>query len=895
MQPYRSSQTALKAVALSLLTLFLALAAPRPAAADALRCKREVAKASAKFTQAKLRILQKCRDAVLTGKSGGPCPDLKASDAITKASAKLRAALDKQCGGADRDCGTAGDNDALASIGWGSTCPNFENGSCNNAISNCDGVSNCLLCVDEAAVDQGITLYYGSLQNTSDSTLKRCQREIGKNAVKFLRTKSKALQKCKDKMLTGQYAGPCPDPKASAVIANAVAKMNAKLCSACGGDDRVCGGTDDLTPAQIGFPASCPSVTVPGGSACGGTVGTLQQLVNCVDCVSDFKGECVDRLATPTIGSYPTECSGAPPPPPTCGNDALDAGEDCDGTSDAACPGLCTASCVCGGTGGPCTLPNPIPAAVAFVGKTGSDLDTGWTGIGHDTHTVDDASLMAGTLSGCDLDTGSPSCGRCNLNGPIAFPGPAKNCLCSNLTTPDASSLNVCDPQAPSCPGGETCACLLGPPLPISAGGVPVCVLNRLTGPVIGTANIAETGPHAGEGQVQLSLSSAVHNGDAVERPCPTCLGDPTPRDGVRGGTCNGGVRDGQPCDVGGTSEFFGPLSSDCQPSSVKGIGNLSIGFKPATTGTVQLASNRPCTDASANCFCDTCATLAAEPCNTNADCPGGVVCGGRRCVGGSNAGALCTTASQCPNGGFCNRPGQPTKPNACIDGVCSPNPSDGPHEGICEAGPIDQQCSLEPFRGCTGIADCNPPPAGNCASCLPGQSCDSVLRQCFLDPIVRQGTADTTNPVVAATFCIPPTASQSVNQVAGLPGPGALELPTRVFKIPAQCGNNAVNAGEQCDGTADGACPGACGIDCQCPGCGNGAVDPGEQCDGNDDSACPGACQGNCQCAAGSCGNNAKEFGEDCDGSDDAACPGSCQPNCTCGAVCGNNVVEGT
>ena len=889
MQPYRWSRPALRAITLALLAASLALAAAGPAAADPVRCKREVAKASAKFTQAKLRSLQKCRDAVLTGKSGGPCPDGTAQAAIAKASAKLRAALDTQCGGADRDCTSASDNDSPASVGWGSTCPNFEGGTCNNAIADCDGISNCLLCVDAAAIDQGIDLYYDSLHNTADATLKRCQREIGKNAVKFLRTKSKVLQKCKDTKLTGQYAGSCPDAKSAAIIANAAAKMNAKICGVCGGDDRVCGGSDDLTPAAIGFPASCPSVTVPGGSACGGSVGTLQQLVNCVDCVSDYQGECVDRLATPTIDTYPAECAGGTPPP-TCGNNTVDQGEQCDGTSDAACPGQCSGMCQCAG---PCTLPNPVPGAVAFIGKPGSDLDTGWTGIGHDTHTVDDAALMAGNVSNCDLDTGSPTCGQCDLTGPIAFPGPAKNCLCSNLATPDASSLNVCDPQAPSCPGGETCYCLLGPPLPISAGGVPVCVLNHLTGPVTGTANVSDSGPHAGEGAVRLQLSAAVHNGDAVERPCPTCVNDPTPRDGVRGGTCNGGVRDGQPCDVGGTSEFFGPLSSDCQPSSAKGIGNLAISFNPATTGTTQLASARPCSDASGNCFCDTCATLAAEPCNTNADCPGGVACGGKRCIGGTNAGVPCTAASQCPSG-FCNRAGQPTKPNACVDGVCSPNPSDGPHEGICEAGPIDQQCSLEPFRGCTGSADCNPPPAGNCPTCLPGQSCASALRQCFLDPIVREGSPGTQTAVVAATFCIPPTSSQSVNQVAGLPGPGALELPTRVFKIPAQCGNGVVNAGEQCDGNA-GACPGACGIDCQCPGCGNDAVDPGEQCDGSDDSACPGQCQGNCQCTPATCGNNTKEFGEACDGSDDAACPGSCQPNCTCGAVCGNNVVEGS
>ena len=35
-----------------------------------------------------------------------------------KAESKLRAAMDKKCGGGDRSCGTGGDDDSLASIGW---------------------------------------------------------------------------------------------------------------------------------------------------------------------------------------------------------------------------------------------------------------------------------------------------------------------------------------------------------------------------------------------------------------------------------------------------------------------------------------------------------------------------------------------------------------------------------------------------------------------------------------------------------------------------------------------------------------------------------------------------------------------------------------------------------
>lgn len=885
--PVRLSKLTVAAVAVTALVL-----SAGTARADAVRCQREIAKASAKFAQAKMKGLQKCEDGRLMGKVSGTCPDAKTATGIAKAATKLRIAIDKKCGGPDRECSTPSGNDSLASIGWGNACPNFEGGSCNNAINDCEDISNCLLCVDEAAVDQGIDLYYASLVNTSDSAIKKCQREIGKNAVKYLRLKSKLLQKCKDKMLTGHFAGPCPDTKTLSVLNAAEAKRNAKICSSCGGSDHVCGGSNDLTPPAIGFPSTCTDVTVPGGASCDGAVTTLTELVNCVGCVTNYKGECVDRIATQSLGAYPNECSNAIVPP-SCGNNVTEQGENCDGTDDSFCPGQCSGSCTC--PAGPCTLPSEVPTRVAFMSRTASDLDTGWTGIGHDSQTVDNSFLMTGNLTDCDLDTGSPTCGQCNLVGPIAFPGPASNCVCSNLGSPDTSSLDVCDPEAPSCAGAETCSCLLGPPLPISAGAVPVCVVSRLLGAVTGTANISEDGAHAGEGAVRLQLSSAVYNGIAVEQPCPMCLNDPTANDGVRGGTCKGGVRNDQPCDVGGTTHFFGALSIDCQPEVARSIGTLKISFNPATTGTTTLTASLACTDAPGQlCPCDTCATAQNEPCSTNADCPGGVICGGRRCLSGANAGAGCTTASQCP-GGSCNRPGIPTRRNGCSEGPCVANPGDGPTEAVCEVGPNDQACSIETYRGCTSDVDCAPPPGGNCPTCAPGQSCTSIPRQCFLDPIVRHGVANTQTPVVASTFCIPPTISQSVNQVAGLPGPGALELPTRVFKLGASCGNDTIDAGEACDGSAGGACPGACRLDCQCPGCGNSTVDPGEQCDGTDDAACPGQCQGNCQCVDAQCGNDTKEFGEACDGTDDAACPGACQGDCTCGAVCGNNVVEGS
>ncbi len=908
-----------------------------PADAEAVACKREIARAAAKYGSAKLNALRKCEDAVLTGKITGPCPDAKASSALTKAATKLQSSIAKRCGGTDKNCATTGDNDTLASIGWNlGSCPNFESGGCTNTLSHCGDVTTCVRCINDAAVDQAIDLYYDDLAPTGDTVVKKCQRTIGKETAKFFDAKRKALGKCKEAVLTSG-AGTCPDAKATTAIDKAEAKKVAKICGACGGTDKACGGPDDLTVAQIGFPASCPNVDPPGATApCGGAVSSLTQLVDCVDCVTGFKADCVGAAGAPAAGAYPPECSGGGTPTPTptatpsnCGNSTVDPGEECDGSDDASCPGECTPDCFCGEA---CALPNPMPVTIALAARPGVDLDTGWTGVSHDLPGVDDAPTTSARLSSCDTNLSSPTCGQCNVNGPIEYQGPANTCRCYNATTPDASTLTSCDPEAPACGGGQICQCFYGPPLPLSSGAVPVCVVNRFSGTFAGTLNVANAGTHAGEGASQVQLLSSVFNGLGATNPCPKCDNDVTARDGLAQGTCNGGPKHGQSCDTAGVNVYFGTTSLDCPPATAANIGDLRVNFKPATTGTTSLGTARPCTGGGGgNCYCNTCPTAASEPCNTNADCPGNLPCGGRRCLGGPNAGAPCGPAgatSECPSSS-CAVPGTPTARSACTGNPCESNPSDpsGPTEGVCPDGPVDANCSLEPFRGCVDDADCNPPPAGNCSGCVPDQTCQAAPRQCFLDPIVRTGTPGTRDSVIVATFCLPPTRGASINSVAGLPGPGAVRQPTRTFRIGPLCGNGAIDTGETCDGGNDVACPGACGLDCQCPAaatCGDGEVNqPSEECDGADDNACPGLCQGGCTCAAfcgdgdvnqpseacddgnqtngdacdnnctlPTCGNGIRAGAEQCDGGDAHACNGStCKPDCTCNPFCGDNV----
>jgi hypothetical protein len=493
----------------------------------------------------------------------------------------------------------------------------------------------------------------------------------------------------------------------------------------------------------------------------------------------------------------------------------LDGGEDCDppgsACDDGAGPFTCSATCQC-----------PCPSIVDFEGNAGTlgILDTGWTGLAHDATIVDEGKLTVDITSCPGSDAGTRPCGVCTFSGPIANPNAAQypagpggdinNHRCTNNNSVVCANNTPCFQQcvggtndgaactsATACPGGGvcpaagTCEWIFGTYLPLAAGGVSTCVGNRVNGAISGTANV-ETGTTAST----ANLISTVYTGPTLAQPCPHCTGDPTENDGIRGGTCTGGQRNGRTCDINGShpNSQFGSTSLDCQPLVGGVIANLPINLSN-TTGTLThtLSAASPNCRApgftSFKCHCDTCNNSAQEPCDDNGDCPdppGPIagICGGARCVGGGNAGAACTVPSQCP-GGACTRPGAATLFNQCDDATCSP---DGGNEGICAAGPFDLFCEpVETFRGCTTNADC---PFG-------GDTCTlGKFRECFLDngviggAVTAQGVADPpvadeSDPTLAALFCIGPTTSGAVNGAAGIPGLGKIELPGHARGLP--------------------------------------------------------------------------------------------------------------
>lgn len=279
-------------------------------------CQQTIVGASAKSVQAVFKLRSRSIEGTTRGKGGGGGT---LGGHVDEDNDDVKGRIDASCNGRTRrklemeqivTCGPS-----LAGIGWPSECPNFEDGSCNNGLTNCDDITDCFICIRDAASSQLLALYADEFNENefgSGSSVNKCQIELTKNTAKLVVAKSKALRKCETDRLRGKIEL-CPDSESAVpAIAKAEFKYAEKVCKVCGGPDQQCGGPDDLTQAAIGFAGTCPAVTVPhGGLSCGGPVTTLSSLVACIQCVTEFKVACLDLLTVPSLESYPPECNTA--------------------------------------------------------------------------------------------------------------------------------------------------------------------------------------------------------------------------------------------------------------------------------------------------------------------------------------------------------------------------------------------------------------------------------------------------------------------------------------------------------------------------------------------------------------------------------------------------------
>lgn len=648
-------------VILALVGVLGAVVLPPSLHAGTLQCERAILDASGAMVRETMVDLRRC------AAGGTPVATCLASVSIaTGELAKLVRGVERSCGGNDAHCDAAGTGTAadvpLASFGWAiDRCPDFEGLGCTNAIDDCGDIPECIRCLSNAAVGQAVDLAHGSLTPSPGFDLRQCQRSLSAEMARLFRVTSKALQKCEGRVRRGVIPGPCPDADVAApMIAAARDRLMLGICRNCGGDDRVCGGFDDFSPAMIGFPSRCPAATPRGGPSCEGPVSTVAQLASCLGCVTETAAGCLDAAASLGNAPYPEECR----------------------------------------------VPSGCSAAA-------EDMNT-------------------------QRCTGDTSVRCASAPGGVA-----------------------------GCGGLGTCEFYFGSSVPLAAGGISVCVTSQWNGSISGTAN-PETGASAGT----ANLIWTVHGGETIDRPCPQCTGDQTPNDGVNGGTCTGGARNGLPCDGNGVAvnPTFGVTSMDCPPQGISLIGTLPINVDNTNAGTksVTLVAASPNCKGKpgAKCPCDVCSANQTKPCRSNADCLGGE---------GTCGGVLV---------------GQPSKPNTCIDDTNQPGDGSfcidtdplGDGEGECLDGPMDGTCAVQTHRACTIATE-----ATDCP--LAGDSCQLANRKCFAgmngvigNTIAAQGSHDSpvdneARATFASMFCIPPTVSAAVNFVVGLPGPGRLEL----------------------------------------------------------------------------------------------------------------------
>src|SRR5262249_36774901 len=150
-------------------------------------------------------------------------------------------------------------------------------------------------------------------QFRTGDAVNRCQQAIGSATTRFLRDRSKALQRCWDARLRGVHANPCPDPgdgKAAGLIRSAERRKVTHICRACGGTSTACDVAGATSPAAVGFVTACPVVTPFAQAGCGASIAGMGDVLACVDCVTTFETDCADAAAVPALaGPLPQQCN----------------------------------------------------------------------------------------------------------------------------------------------------------------------------------------------------------------------------------------------------------------------------------------------------------------------------------------------------------------------------------------------------------------------------------------------------------------------------------------------------------------------------------------------------------------------------------------------------------
>lgn len=388
--------------------------------------------------------------------------------------------------------------------------------------------------------------------------------------------------------------------------------------------------------------------------------------------------------------------------------------------------------------------------------RTATELDFGWSGLGHDMDIHDSETLLLRLACG-----EKPPCGVCSIEGI----DPANRlCRCAGDNRAICDEPFVADQD--DC-GGDICTCYQGPPLPVSAGNTPACFIQRLASDISGTVDV-----DGGALAIHSPLITQYYVGDSLIWPCSYCANDTVIADGIRDGVCVVGRNAGMDCDVDATNTTFPAPggdghSLDCFPDVGKnksGAGLLTN--YSLSTGAASLSANVDCSffGLPFSCHCGVCSSNSGLACQSNADC-------------------------EMAAAGTCGKRGTfDPKPNGCAGAMQCTAATDG--DATCDEGPLDAYCDGlvrsdgRGFIQCLTNADCDPSVigvnAGECALTHP--------RECFLPTIEAQGVPDPDTPVAAALYCAGPSSGAGFNAAWGIVGPARLVTQLQTRKL---CGGS--------------------------------------------------------------------------------------------------------
>ena len=731
-------------LALAMSSMMIAMTAQSALALDKtdLKCRSSIAKAYTKAVTTADKVIAICHKLRNAGKNSvTDCNDIAQADAAkskyAKISGKLVSTIQKKC----TDAGAS--NDVLKEfISCPVPCDSLPGVS--NPIGSYAELAQCLSCLAGAEAGSHETTNLGNpdpSQMSSDDM--KCHLAIGKGYGKHLKTLLKSRTKCQ-------------------LLADKSGNTDITTCSADDNKGKIAGA---VTKAEALLDKLCAAADLTKVGSCATT--NLTDLKACLLSNGDTDGL---QIFKEHYGLDPTICP-----------------QRIDSIVRSGTGHLCSTNADC--EAGTCDLTLVPSDPDQGRCKTETFLEIGWTGLAH-TNDLQEGYMLSGALT-CPA---APPCGTCTVDG-IALDGPQAPLFtrCAADFTVQCTQPFQLDPACDFGSGPEPCVYVLGPPLPTNNGNNPTCAINTLSADISGTVNVDD-----GSSELSVPLLTLVYTSGSIQtRPCPYCVGDDVPLDGVRNGTCwTGEAPDGRPCDIQGyEANFAGKdenagVSLDCAPDpggNISGLGLIvNLDF---TTGTSQLPFETPCTppNQSELCACAMCSGDQTVPCRNDGECALGP-CTGGTCAG--NSLLTCSTNADC-NLGVCNAQGLGVarKPNDCSTfAECNPDPD--------RPGGEYGECSNTFIKGCDGVLRANGKPLITCNSdatcistdCGGGSSCGLCTLQdnkpCYLNPITSTGTPDLDEPTLTATFCLGPTTSTSINQISGTPGPARVKATMNTTKV---------------------------------------------------------------------------------------------------------------